>query len=227
MDMDRYEHGVPSWVDVGSPDVDRAAAFYTDLFGWDIPEGPPETGGYRIALLRGRTVCGVGPQMNPGPPVWMSYVNVDNADAIVPLVKDNGGAVFMEPMDVLDVGRMAVFADPAGAVFGIWQPGTHPGAGVVNEPGSLTTPARREDERGEHRLVRQLPDEDHREDCRGDREAHPPPRSAFRAMTLNAAPVGSVTTANRPGSMSIGPMRTEPSSSLTLAMHASVSPTAK
>jgi predicted enzyme related to lactoylglutathione lyase len=137
MDMDRYDHGVPSWVDVSSPDVDRAVAFYTDLFGWDIPEGPPETGGYRIALLRGRTVCGIGPQMNPGPPVWMAYVNVDSADAIVPLVTGNGGSVLMEPMDILDVGRMAVFADPAGAVFGIWQPGTHPGAGVVNEPGSF------------------------------------------------------------------------------------------
>jgi hypothetical protein len=137
MDMDRYDHGVPSWVDVGSPDVDRTVAFYTDLFGWDIPPGPEEAGGYRIALLNGRTVCGIGPQMNPGPPAWMTYVDVDDADAIVPLVKGNGGAVFMEPMDILDVGRMAVFADPAGAVFGVWQPGTHPGAGVVNEPGAL------------------------------------------------------------------------------------------
>ena len=52
-------------------------------------------------------------------------------------MKANGGMVFMEPMDVLDVGRMGIFADPAGAVFGVWQPGTHAGAGVVNEPGTL------------------------------------------------------------------------------------------
>lgn len=43
----------------------------------------------------------------------------------------------MPPMDVFDSGRMAVFADPAAAVFGVWQPQTHPGAGVVNEPGAL------------------------------------------------------------------------------------------
>ena len=137
MDMDRYDHGVPSWVDVGTPDVDRAAAFYTDLFGWDIPEGPPETGGYRIALLRGRTGCGVGPQMNPGPPVWMSYVNVDSADDTIAKVKANGGTVFVEPMDVMEAGRMAIFADPMGAVIALWQPNQHSGAQLVNEAGAL------------------------------------------------------------------------------------------
>jgi predicted enzyme related to lactoylglutathione lyase len=40
-------------------------------------------------------------------------------------------------MDVMDLGRMAIFADPTGAVFGIWQPGTFVGAGLVNEPGAL------------------------------------------------------------------------------------------
>jgi predicted enzyme related to lactoylglutathione lyase len=39
-------------------------------------------------------------------------------------------------MDVLDVGRMAVFSDPAGAFFSVWQAGTHPGAQLVNEPGT-------------------------------------------------------------------------------------------
>lgn len=137
MEMDRYEHGVPSWVDVSSPDVDRAVAFYSALFGWDVDEGSPETGGYRLAMLGGRTVCGIAPLMNPGPPTWTTYVNVDSADGIAKLVKDNGGMVFMEPMDVLDIGRMGIFADPTGAVFGVWQPGTHPGAGIVNEPGTL------------------------------------------------------------------------------------------
>jgi uncharacterized protein len=137
MQMDRYDHGVPSWVDVQSPDVERAAAFYTGLFGWQIFEGPPEAGGYRMAYLNDRSVCGLSPQMNPGPPVWTTYVNVTSADDVAALVKANGGMVFMEPMDVLDVGRMAIFADPAGAVFGVWQAGTHAGAGVVNEPGTL------------------------------------------------------------------------------------------
>ena len=41
-------------------------------------------------------------------------------------------------MDVMDLGRMAIFADPTGAVFGVWQPGTFLGAGLVNEPGAIS-----------------------------------------------------------------------------------------
>ncbi len=53
-------------------------------------------------------------------------------------MKEAGGSVIAEPMDVIDLGTMAVFADPSGAVFGVWQPGTFPGAGLVNEPGALS-----------------------------------------------------------------------------------------
>ena len=136
MEMGDYEHGVPSWVDLGT-DVDAAKPFYAGLFGWDIPDLPPEAGGYCIALLRGRPVAGLGPKMNPGPPAWLTYVNVDDADAIAEKVAANGGSAIMAPSDVMDVGRMGVFADPTGAVFGVWQPRAHKGAGIVNEPGSM------------------------------------------------------------------------------------------
>jgi predicted enzyme related to lactoylglutathione lyase len=135
MEMETYAHGVPSWVDLSTPDLAGARAFYADLFGWDTPEGPPETGGYSVAMLRGRAVAGIGPQMNPAmPPFWMTYVNVDDAHAVVELVKANGGQVMVEPMAILDVGTMAVFMDPIGAAFAIWQPQEHKGAGLVNEP---------------------------------------------------------------------------------------------
>ncbi len=138
MDIDRYEPGVPCWVDLGTPDMDRAVAFYSGLFGWDVPAGPEEAGGYRLALLRGRPVAGLGPQMNPGPPVWSSYVSVESADATAQAVTTNGGQVIVEPMDVMTAGRMAVCTDPAGAFISLWQPGEHPGAGVVNEPGAFS-----------------------------------------------------------------------------------------
>jgi hypothetical protein len=137
MEIDSYEHGVPSWVDLSTPDPARARAFYAALFGWTVEEGPPEAGGYSIAELRGRPVAGIGPQMNPGPPVWATYVNVDDADTVVKAAAAAGGATFMEPMDVMDVGRMAFFADPQGAAVGVWQPKAHKGAGIVNEPGTL------------------------------------------------------------------------------------------
>ena len=138
MEMQSYEHGVPSWVDVGSPDPAAGAAFYSALFGWDVQEGPPEAGGYAIAYLRGKAVAGMGPLPDPYvPPAWLTYVNVDSADEIAEKVAANAGHVFLAPMDVLDVGRMAVFADPVGAVFGVWQPRTHIGAELVNEPSTF------------------------------------------------------------------------------------------
>jgi len=138
MEVDSYENGIPSWVDLGVGDPKKAAQFYGQLFGWDVQEGPPEAGGYALARLRGRTVAGLGPQQNPGPPVWTTYVNVDSADDTAAKVRANGGMVFMEPFDVMDVGRMAVIADPTGAVLGLWQPKTHKGAGIVSETGAYT-----------------------------------------------------------------------------------------
>jgi uncharacterized protein len=137
MEVERYEDGVPSWVDMGAPDAAASREFYGALFGWDCPEGPPEAGGYSVCTLRGKTVAGLSPQMDPAQPVvWMTYVNVDDADATAAKATANGGAVFAGPMDVMDVGRMAVFADPSGAVIGLWQPRTHTGAELVNEPGT-------------------------------------------------------------------------------------------
>ena len=138
MEMKSYGHGVPSWVDVGCRDTVAAAAFYNALFGWDVQPGPPEAGGYAVAHLRGKSVAGLGPIPDPAtPPFWLTYVNVDSADEIVEKVTANGGHMFVPPMDVLDFGRMAVFADPMGAVLGAWQPGSHIGAELINEPNTL------------------------------------------------------------------------------------------
>jgi uncharacterized protein len=136
MDMEKYEHGVPCWVDLGSPDIQKAADFYSALFGWECPEGSEETGFYRVATLGGRPVAGLGPQQNPGPPVWASYVAVDDADATIGRATENGGAVVVPAMDVMTLGRMAYIADPQGAVVGMWQAMDFAGAGIVNEPGT-------------------------------------------------------------------------------------------
>ena len=134
-----HAHGTPSWVDLGSPDVDKAAAFYSALFGWTVTEAGPaeETGDYRMAMLGDKAVAGLGPATDPGPPRWTTYVSVDDADKVVAAAKEAGGQVFLDPMDVLSAGRMAVIADPEGAVFAVWQPNEHIGAQLVNEPGTL------------------------------------------------------------------------------------------
>ncbi|MEZ5144251.1 MAG: VOC family protein [Acidimicrobiales bacterium] len=136
--MTSYAPGTPSWVDLGTPDVDGAAAFYAGLLGWDVQDGAPETGGYRMCQLRGRAAAGLGPQQSPDmPPFWTCYVTVADADATTARARDLGGAVLVEPMDVMTFGRMAVLADPAGAAFSIWQAGDHIGCEVVNEPGAF------------------------------------------------------------------------------------------
>lgn len=138
MEVESYEDGVPSWVDHSSPDPAKAGEFYSGLFGWTVDVGPPEYGGYAMARKAGKDVAGIGPLMGPGPTVWSTYVNVDSADDAAAKVTENGGQVLVAPMDVMEAGRMAIFMDPAGAVFGVWQPGAHKGAGLVNEDGTLT-----------------------------------------------------------------------------------------
>lgn len=136
-----YEPGTPCWVDYASPDLDASIEFYGALFGWDVPETETaeQTGGYRQAMKDGRPVGGMMPHMQEGQPtVWSTYVSVADASATAEAVRAAGGSVISEPMEVLDLGTMAVFSDPAGAVFGIWQPGTFHGAGLVNEPGALS-----------------------------------------------------------------------------------------
>jgi uncharacterized protein len=135
-----YAPGTPCWVDLGTPDIDAAAAFYGGLFGWSVEEGEnsEQTGGYRQATLRGKPVAGAMPLMQEGqPPAWSTYISVEDAEATAAKVREAGGTVMAEPMDVMDLGKMAVFADPAGAVFGIWQPGTFIGAEIVSETGAI------------------------------------------------------------------------------------------
>jgi uncharacterized protein len=135
-----YAPGTPCWADLGTPDIEAAASFYGGLFGWSAPkaENPEQTGGYRQAMLGGKPVAGMMPLMQEGqPPAWSTYVSVEDADATAAKVRETGGSVLAEPMDVLDLGRMAVFMDTAGATFGIWQPGTFVGAEIVNEPNAI------------------------------------------------------------------------------------------
>lgn len=140
-ERDGYAPGTPSWVDLATPDVDNAARFYGELFGWDATEpGPVETtGGYRMFERGGKSVAGLAPIMQEGQPTaWTTYVTVASADDAAARVRELGGQVMFDPMDVLDSGRMAVFVDPAGAVFSVWQPREHIGSEVVNEPVSLS-----------------------------------------------------------------------------------------
>lgn len=137
-DVSRYEHGVPSWVDIGLPDLAAGVRFYKDLFGWDAQDMGEETGHYTIASKNGKQVAALSTAQDPGPPRWTTYINVDDVDDVVKKAESAGGSVIVAPMDVMSAGRMAIFADTTGAVIAVWQPRDHKGAELVNEPGAFT-----------------------------------------------------------------------------------------
>jgi uncharacterized protein len=140
-EQDRYIPGVPCWIDTTQPDPKAAAAFYGDLFGWEFEDVTrPDSGRtYHVARLGGGDVAAVASQPEGAPPgaAWNTYVWVEDADETAAKVRAAGGTVLMEPFDLGDSGRMAVFADPDGAAFSVWQAKAHRGAAVVNEHASL------------------------------------------------------------------------------------------
>jgi uncharacterized protein len=145
-ERDGFQPGVPCWVDTWQPDAEAAVAFYTELFGWEAEDTmPPDIPGHHfMCRLRGRDVAAIASRPDKAPPTepaWGTYVWAESAEDTAARVKDAAGSVVMEPFDALDGGRIAVVADPAGAVLGVWQPGVHKGAQVVNEPGAWSMSA--------------------------------------------------------------------------------------
>jgi uncharacterized protein len=154
-ERDGYIPGVPCWVDVSAPDPEAAADFYGGLFGWEFRDvlPPGSEGKYFIARVetkgwslfdtsggsRGGNVAAVRsiPAAAPPTAMWNTYFWVESADEAESKVRGAGGGVLIEPFDFEDGGRMAVFTDPEGAAFGVWEAKKHKGAQVVNDPGSL------------------------------------------------------------------------------------------
>jgi predicted enzyme related to lactoylglutathione lyase len=136
-----YEPGTPNWVDLGTSDPDAAKAFYRSLFGWEAEDAGPveETGGYAFFTLNGRKVAAVNGLMDPNQPVaWSTYIATDDVDGLTERAKAGGAQAVVEPMAIMDVGRMAFYMHPSAGAFGAWEAGTFAGAEFVNDPGSLS-----------------------------------------------------------------------------------------
>jgi len=137
-EFDSYPAGTPSWVDLATPDTNASRAFYSAIFGWEVNDLGPDSGGYSMFTKGGKQVAGVGPLTAEGQPAaWTTYVSVDDSGSTLAAVKDAGGTANVEPMDIMDVGRMAIFTDPGGAVIATWQPKSHKGADLANESGAF------------------------------------------------------------------------------------------
>ncbi|MDX3536724.1 VOC family protein [Streptomyces sp. MB09-01] len=132
--------GSPCWIDLGSPDVPAAAAFYGAVLGWDyesMGEGEEMEGG--MFRKDGKIVAGLGKLTEEGArSAWMIYYSVADADATTRAVERAGGTVRVPPRDLDEWGRMAQYDDPLGGQFAVWQPGKDSGVQLVDEPGSLS-----------------------------------------------------------------------------------------
>jgi len=130
--------GAPCWVDVYSSDTDKAQAFYGELFGWTAESAGEEFGGYINFAKDGQPVAGCmkNDGSTPAPDAWTVHLAVKDAQATIDVAVANGGQLHVPPMEVMDLGTMALVGDAGGAAVGIWQPGSFQGFGVLAEPGS-------------------------------------------------------------------------------------------
>lgn len=105
------------WFDLVTPDVAKSHEFYTSLFGWSSKEMPvpPPGNKYTMFSSAGNDFGGLAPKMDsPAPTHWLPYVLVENVDQTFARVEGLGGKVFMPPMDIPNVGRFGIIADPTG-----------------------------------------------------------------------------------------------------------------
>jgi predicted enzyme related to lactoylglutathione lyase len=130
--------GAPCWVDLMTSDTGGTRAFYGQLFGWTGEEAAEEYGGYFMFRKDGSAVAGCMPSM-PGSPVtdvWSVYLASDDARKTTETSAGSGGQIVVSPMDVGDIGTMAVGTDSGGAAIGIWEPRRFLGFSVLGEPGT-------------------------------------------------------------------------------------------
>jgi predicted enzyme related to lactoylglutathione lyase len=130
-----YGEGVPCWVDAQLPDVEAGKRFYGELFGWDFEEA---YGGSVWARKEGRPVAALARKADGRlPTVWTVYFATPDVEALADRVWAAGGQVVTAPVPVGDLGMFALVTDTEGAVFGLWEPGAHPGFGRRHEPGTF------------------------------------------------------------------------------------------
>jgi predicted enzyme related to lactoylglutathione lyase len=110
-----------SWNELHTPDLDAAEHFYGQLFGWTFEPFPVEETYHVIRTADGHTNGGMSTGLPPDtPPHWLVYLGAEDADAYVARVGELGGATLVAPMDLGEAGRIAIVADPQGAIFALY-----------------------------------------------------------------------------------------------------------
>jgi predicted enzyme related to lactoylglutathione lyase len=138
--MAAVPEGAPCWVDVMLPDLEAGKHFYGELFGWTFQEGEADFGYYTQAFSEGKNVCALAPTMEGQedmPPAWSLYFASPDVQQTAEKIRRHGGVTLMGPMKVDVFGSMLMAKDPGGAIFGVWQAGSHKGFEKKYEPNSF------------------------------------------------------------------------------------------
>lgn len=120
MDDQFKQHGAFSWSELMAPDIEGAKSFYSQLFGWTLTDMPMEGMTYTIIKAGDREVGGMmttPPEAQGTPPMWGTYVTVDDVDRVAQTATKLGATLIVEPRDIPEVGRFCVIRDPQGALI--------------------------------------------------------------------------------------------------------------
>lgn len=91
--------------------------------------------------LNGLETAAIHPQgeeeRNMGVPThWNTYITTPDVDAVVEKAGQTGGNMLFNPKDIFKAGRMAMFQEPPGAAFAVWQPKERIGIKIKHDPES-------------------------------------------------------------------------------------------
>ncbi|EIE98015.1 VOC family protein [Saccharomonospora glauca] len=117
--------GTPCWVELCTPDVSTAQAFYGALFGWEfhVKRDPVGSDGrYSIALRDGVQAAGLYRATRGQPTGWSIHLRVNNATATAQRVEHLGGTIRLGPAAIPERGTVLHVIDPSGAPVVFWQP---------------------------------------------------------------------------------------------------------
>jgi predicted enzyme related to lactoylglutathione lyase len=135
--IEKYDPGMFCWIELATNDGAAAKSFYASVFGWTTNDMPiPDGSVYTMLQVDGHTL-GALYETKDQSPAWNSYVNVASADESAQRAQESGAKVIAPPFNVMDVGRMAVIADPQGASLCLWQAGKTIGAAIRGEFNTL------------------------------------------------------------------------------------------
>jgi uncharacterized protein len=111
--------GALVWNELQSPDLDASGSFYGDLFGWQVEDFPGMAERY-VSIKNGEANNGGMRDVTPpAPPSWLTYFGIEDVEAGLAKVDELGGMKLAGPIDI-GIAKIAVVADPQGAVFALY-----------------------------------------------------------------------------------------------------------